>query len=207
MNIDRSTRGYRQGARAEAAQERTERILAAALELFVETPFDQITLAAIARRADVGLQTLIRRVGTKDGLGLMVNEWVGPQIAADRGEPTSADPDQVAATFARVYERWGAVIDRSQRQEDTSPALAAGAEAGRRSHREWIAAAFAAPLARLSEPERRRVAAQLVGVCGAEMWRVLRRNESLTPEEATTAVADLIRAALGTATTREKRAR
>jgi len=204
MKSEQRTRPYRQGARAAAAQERTERILSAALELFVETPFDQITLAAVAERAGVGLQTLIRRVGTKDGLALMVNEWVGPQIDADRGPPESADPDRVAETFARVYSRWGAVIDRSTRQQDTSPALAAGAEAGRRSHREWVAAAFAEPLARLEEPVRRRTLAALVGVCGAELWQVLTRNESLSRDEATAVVAGLIRATLAPTTSRKR---
>lgn len=207
MKSEQPTRPYRQGARAEAAQERTERILSAALELFVETPFDQITLAAVADRAGVGLQTLIRRVGTKDGLAAKVNEWVGPQIDVDRGPPESDDPLRVAETFARVYTRWGAVIDRSNRQQDTSPALAAGAEAGRRSHREWIATAFAGPLGQLPAADRRRVRAQLVGVCGAELWQVLTTNESLTRDEATTAVAGLIRATLDPIPNRRKNPR
>ena len=48
----------------------------AAPGLFMERPWDQITLAEPWReRAGGGLQTLIRRVGTKDGLARAVNTW------------------------------------------------------------------------------------------------------------------------------------
>src|SRR3954447_3013930 len=93
-------RRYRQRRRAEAAEANTERIMQAALDLFVEKPLDQITLAEVAARAGVGLQTLIRRVGTKDGLARTVNEWTLPQVAATRGEPVSSDPRAVAAALA-----------------------------------------------------------------------------------------------------------
>ena len=78
-----------------------------------------------------------------------VNAWVHPQVGAARGDPVSSDPDAVAAAVARQYERWGPLIDRTLRQEDVSPALAEGAEAGRAAHRAWIDAAFADVLAPL----------------------------------------------------------
>src|SRR5919198_6261620 len=115
-----TTRAYVQRDRARATAANTERILEAALELFAEQPFDRITLAQVARRAGVGVQTVICRVGTKDGLVRAVNAWVQPQIAASRGEPLSAEPAAVAAAVARQYERWGALIDRTLRQEDVS---------------------------------------------------------------------------------------
>lgn len=196
MNPATHTRPYRQRRRAAAAEANTQRILEAALELFSERPFDQITLAAVAERAGVGLQTLIRRVQTKDGLVRAVNAWVHPQVAAALGEPASADPNTVADTIARHNERWGALIDRTLRQEDSSPALAEGAQAGREAHRAWIEAAFAAPLAARAPEERRRLLARLAAVCGVELWLVLRRNQGLTAAEARDAVADLVAACL-----------
>ena len=190
------TRTYHQGARAAAAAERTERIRTATLELFLERPYDQITLASVAERAGVGLQTLIRRVGTKDGLIELVNEWIGPQVAANLGPPTSSDPATVAAAFARHYDRWALLTDRTLRQTDTSPILAATAEGGRKAHRAWISAAFADRLERLPTDQRRRLRARLVGVCGVELWLVLTREEGLSPAEARDTVTDLIAAAL-----------
>src|SRR5690349_19330439 len=143
MEMTRATRPYRQRRRAASAEANTERILRAAHELFLERPFEQITLAAVAERAGVGLQTVIRRVGSKDGPARATNAWVVPQLSGDRGEPESGDPGAVAAAMARHYERWGDATDRLLRQEDVSPALGEAAAAGRHAHREWIEAAFA----------------------------------------------------------------
>jgi len=196
-------RAYVQRDRARAAAANTDRILTAALELFAEQPFDRITLAEVAERAGVGVQTVVRRVGTKDGLVRAVNAWVLPQVGAARGDPVSADPDAVAAAVARQYERWGALIDRTLRQEDVSPALAEGADGGRRAHRAWIDAAFADELRARAPADRRRLRAQLVAVCGVELWHVLRRDEGLSAGAARAAVADLIAACLATHTTSE----
>jgi AcrR family transcriptional regulator len=194
-----TTRPYRQQRRAAEAEANTERILRAGFELFLERPFDQITLAAVAERAGVGVQTLIRRVGTKDGLARAVSGWNAPQVAADRGNPESADVATIAASIARHYERWGESTDRMLRQEDASPALAEAAAAGRAAHREWIGAAFAGVLDRLAPSTRRRVLAQLIGVCGVEFWLVLRRDTGLSADEARDAVAGLIAAVVSSA--------
>jgi AcrR family transcriptional regulator len=183
----KTERPYRQRQRAAQAQANTERIMEAALELYAERPFDQLTLASVAERAGVGVQTVIRRVQTKDGLVRAVREWIVPQVEAARGEPTP-DPDAIAAALQRQYERWGAVSDRTLRQEDTSPALADSARGGRAAHRAWLDAAF--PTA---SPD---VIAALIGVCGVELWLVLRRDGGLTAEQTRETVAHLIRSVL-----------
>jgi AcrR family transcriptional regulator len=187
-----TTRPYRQGRRAEAAEARTEAILDAALEAFEAKPFDQITLAEVAERAGVGVQTLIRRVQTKDGLVRSVNAWAVARIGEARGEPESSDPDVVATALARQYERYGTLIDRTIRQEELSPALAEGARGGREAHRAWVETAFAAQIAR-GGPQ---LAGQLVALCGVELWLVLRRDGGLTVEQTRATVAQLIRSVL-----------
>jgi AcrR family transcriptional regulator len=194
-----NVRAYHQGERAAAAEERTRRILEAALELFVELPFDKITLAAVAQRADVGLQTLIRRVGTKDGLVQAVNTWIVTEIGRDRGAPTD-EPAEVAAAMARHHVRWGEVIARTLQQEDSTPSLKASADFGRRAHHDWIAACFGERLRHLRPTERRRCTAQLVGITGTELWRVLTRDEGLSAAQARIAVTELIEATLVAAT-------
>src|SRR5262249_12288399 len=139
--VKAAARPYRQTQRAVAAQANTERIIQAALELFIERPFDQLTLAAVAERAGVGVQTVIRRVQTKAGLLRGVREGLTPRVEAPRGTPSS-DPDALAAQLEAHYEAFGALIDRTLRQEDTSPQLADGARLGREAHRAWLEAAF-----------------------------------------------------------------
>lgn len=192
----KSGRGYTQTARADAAEERTRRILEAALELFVEVPYDQLTLNAVAERAGVGLQTVIRRSGGKDGLIAMVADWVGPQVGALLGPPDTDDPADVATAFARQYERWALVNERTYQQRDASPALAEYAESGRVRHRQWIATAFDARLRSLPTRQRKTTLARLVAVTGVELWLVLRRDEGLSHAAATEAMRDLIAACL-----------
>jgi AcrR family transcriptional regulator len=193
-----TTRSYVQRERARAAEANTRRIYEAGLELFVERPYDQITLGAVAERAGVGLQTVIRRVGTKDGLVKAVGAWMVPQIHEARGEPPAEEPRAVAEAVARQYERWGATTDRLLRQEDATPALAEMAEVGRVNHRAWIESTFAGHLEHLDSHERHALRARLVGVTGVELWQVLRRVEGLSADAATDAVADLITACLTT---------
>jgi AcrR family transcriptional regulator len=188
MKEQAATRPYRQRRRAAAAEANTERILQAGLELFEERPWDQITLAAIAERAGVGVQTVIRRFRTKDGVSRAVNAWVGPQIDATRDVPVGAPPAEVAAALARHYERWGPSTDRMLRQQDASPALTEAAEGGRRAHREWVERVFPD-----ASPD---TIGRLIGICGVELWLVLRRDGGLSTEAACSAVADLIEATL-----------
>ena len=186
------TREYTQRARAESAEANTVRILAAALDLFREQPFEKITLNEIARRAGVGVQTVIRRYGSKDGLSRAVNEWMRPQIAELRGTPEGDDPASVADAIARHYERWGDLTERMLSQAQSSPALAEAAEGGRVAHRAWVEDVFAAQLAASADPEVLR--AKLVAVCGVQFWSVLRGDEGLSEAAAREAVADLITA-------------
>lgn len=181
------TRPYQQQARAEAAEARTEAILRAATELFLERPFDQITLAGVAERAGVGLQTLIRRFGTKDGLARAVNAFNESRNEGLRGDP-GPDPDAVADALCEHYESWGRVMDRMLRQEEASPALAEAAAAGRANHRAWLRRNFP------DLPEER--IARLVGICGVELWLVLRRE--LSAAATRDAVRDLVASTLPT---------
>jgi AcrR family transcriptional regulator len=192
MNLKAAGRPYRQQARATAAEDRTERILTAALDLFLELPYEQVTLAAVADRAEVGLQTLIRRFRTKDGLVEAVNGWVVPAITAHRGPPRRLTPEDMAETVCSHYERWGALTERTIKQEDSSPALKAGAEGGRRAHRDWVAACYADVLEPLPEVDARGVLARLVTVTGVEAWLVLSRDCGLPPAEVRSSVAHLV---------------
>ena len=66
--MNTGTRVYEMRSRADAAAATGERILDAAEALFWELPLDQISLDEVARRAEVSVQTVIRRFGGKDGL-------------------------------------------------------------------------------------------------------------------------------------------
>lgn len=193
MDTVKSARPYRQGARARATAENTQRVVDAALELFLERPFEQVTLKAVAERAGVGLQSVVRRVGTKDGLMAMVNDCVGPQVAATLGDPaTVSGPADVANRFCAHYEQWGRLIERTLHQRDVSPSVAANAERGRMAHHDWVVAAFADALDEVGPTARKRLTARLVAVTGVEVFQILRRDEGLPLADARVALTDLV---------------
>src|SRR5437764_2573263 len=61
-----ATRLYRMVARAEAAEATRLRILDAARQLFADLLYDQVSLNAVAARAGVTVQTVIRRFTSKE---------------------------------------------------------------------------------------------------------------------------------------------
>jgi AcrR family transcriptional regulator len=68
------------GARADAAEQTRQRILQAALELFLTRDPDEITLEAIAERAEITLQTVLRKFGSKDALFAAAAEHKSAEI-------------------------------------------------------------------------------------------------------------------------------
>jgi AcrR family transcriptional regulator len=196
VKSEASTRPYEQRARAAAAQATTERILTAAFELFLARPWEQIALADVAAAAGVGVQTIIRRYRTKEGLARAVTAWMAPQVAGARGGPTPPDPAAVAAAVAAQYVRWGAMNARVIQQEDVTPALAEAAATGRANHRAWLEATFADALAARDPAARHDLLARLAGVTGVELWLVLTRDGGLDAPAAEAAVADLVAACL-----------
>ena len=181
-------RPYRQRRRAEAAEANTERILQAAHQLFEERPWDQITFATIAERAGVGTQTIIRRFGTKDGLARAVNEWAAPQIRAARDVPVGAPPAEVAAALAATTSA-GA---RARPHAAPAGRVARAGRGGRRRPRR----APRVGRARVPPSAPPDTFCRLIGVCGIELWLVLRRDAGLSLGAARSAVADLIAATL-----------
>src|SRR5947209_1885296 len=94
MNIESASRAYRQGARAEASRATADRILAAFRKAILEQWFEQIRLDDIAKSADVTVQTVIRRFGSKEQLLQAATAQLGAEIRARRvsavGDPARA---------------------------------------------------------------------------------------------------------------------
>ena len=64
----KTTRKYTMGARAQAVEQTRSRILHTTIALAGERPFAEITLDAVAERAGVSVQTVLRQFGSRDGL-------------------------------------------------------------------------------------------------------------------------------------------
>jgi AcrR family transcriptional regulator len=197
MKVQAERRQYRQGARAEAAAENTRRIVAAAEELFDERLYDQVSLADVAARAGVGLQTLIRRFPTKDALVAGITEIVGGRITAQRAEAPVGDVEGAVGNLVAHYEDAGDKVLRILAQEDRVQAFAAVTSFGRQMHRDWTQRVFAPQLEGLPRADRELRLAQLIAICDVYTWKLLRRDQGLSRARTERALAEMINGLVG----------
>jgi AcrR family transcriptional regulator len=185
-------RPYRMTARAQSAEATARAIIAAARALFAERPYDEVSLPVIAERAEVTVQTVLRRYGSKEELFAAAARQRSGQIRADR---EAARPGDITHLVAH-YERWGDEQVYLLAQETRVAAIRAITETGRRYHRDWVTRAYGPALAKLPPATRRRKLAQLTAVTDLATWRLLRRELGLGPDQTTAAIRELVDACL-----------
>ena len=179
--------------RAEAAADTWDRIVDALLVRFASLPYDRIRLEDVAADAGVSLQTVLRRFGSKPGLLTAMAERELARIAETREHHRGAPPARVVAELVTHYERYGDLILKVYAESAQVEGLGEVARNGRTYHLRWCEEAFAAALDQLGdEPLRRRRRAQLVALCDATTWRILRRDAGMEPAEIETALLELI---------------
>ncbi len=161
-------------ARADAAAETARQIVNAMLELFAEQPYDEITVAAVAKRARVTVQTVLRRFGSKDGLLVAAVQEGRAQILAQRGAAPVGNPSSAVKNLFDHYERWGRMVMRLLEQEERIQQIGAIAREGRRTHAEWVDRVFEPQLVRLRGRARSRRRTQLIVLADVYVWKLLR---------------------------------
>lgn len=188
-------RPYVQRRRAEQSSATEARILEAAIALFVEggaTP----TLDAVATRAQVTVQTVLRRFGSKDGLHQAAVEHARRRISDSRDAAPVGDVAGAVANLVDHYDEWGDIVVRLLAMEQVQPAAADVTAEGRAFHRAWVERVFAPLLDRLPPAERRLRSAAVVAVTDVYVWKILARDLGLSRAEVETTVADLVRRTL-----------
>jgi AcrR family transcriptional regulator len=179
-------------ARAQTAEATARAITAAARALFAERAYDEVSLPAIAERAAVTVQTVLRRFGSKEELFAAAARERSDQIRADR---QAAPPGDIPHLVAH-YERWGDEQAHLLAQEARVPAIRAITDAGRRYHRDWITRAYGPALTTLPPATRRRKLAQLTAVTDLATWRLLRHELGLGQDQTAAAIGELVDACL-----------
>jgi AcrR family transcriptional regulator len=175
-----SLRPYRQTARAAAADATRRRVVDAAIELFLERWYDDVTLRDVAAAAGVALQTVVNHFGSKDGLFLATIERLRATIEEARG---GAEPDDVRGAVAVLvsdYERMGDANVRALLVEDRIPAMAQALAEGRSFHRDWVERTFPGALRGRSGAARERRLLALCAALDVTTWKLLRRDHGLS---------------------------
>lgn len=182
-------------ARAAAQQETIEHILRAGSALLWEKLSPEITLADVAERAGVSVQTILRHFGTREHLLAAAEDFLRAEIRAERDAPAGNISAAVRVIFDH-YELRGDAVLRMLAQEYWNEHIRAINDSGRAMHREWVRAVFAPQLAAIAESERPACVDLLVVATDAYTWKLLRRDRGLTRVEAEARVRRLIAAIL-----------
>ena len=194
--ISRRTRPYRMSARADAAAQTHQRILAAAIALFSDRAYDDVGLADVAHAAGVTVQTVLRRFGSKDGLGEAAAALATDGVRAARLGTPPGDVAAAMRNLAEHYEAWG---DRSLRflsQELRTPAMRKVTDAGRALHHAWVEQAFQPWLQAARGAARTRLRARLIAATDVYVWKIMRRDLGLDPAATALAMRELVVALL-----------
>jgi AcrR family transcriptional regulator len=185
-------RPYRMTARADAAAATGERVLDAAEALFWEQPAAEQTLEAIAGRAGVSVQTVIRRFGSRDGVRGAAISRAADRVGAQRAEARPGDVAGAAGVIVEHYEQVGDGVMRMLAEEERTPALGRIVAGGRSGHVAWCERVFGPFLASLRGAERARRLGQLVAVCDVYTWKLLRRDHGLSRRQTELALRELL---------------
>ncbi len=167
------TRGYTQGVRAKAVEARRDDVLAAAIAMFVEHPYDELTLHALADRSGVSLKTITRQFGSKEGLFSAAIQWSAAREQARRAV-APGNLSAIVTTLADRYEEIAEAVLRRVALEDRVPAVREAADNARRSHLAWLSEVFAESLPPESDPRRRVRLAALFTATELYSWWSLR---------------------------------
>lgn len=189
------TRSYESPRRASAAAETSRRILQATEDLFMEGPLAGVTLKAVAGRAGVSVQTLIRRFGDREGLINATAESASARVMSQRdAAPTGLVPAAVD-NLLEHYETTGALALKLLAEEHGSPAVAAITAGGRRLHRQWCERVFGPFLEDCFLPggtDRERRLAQFVALCDVYTWKLLRLDAGLSRDHVALSLLEML---------------
>jgi AcrR family transcriptional regulator len=185
-------RQYSMRARAAQLQARRDAILDAAYDLFSVVPFDEVSLAEVARCARVGTKTILRRFGSKDALLAACIQWGSRRETSIRAVP-AGDVPAVVSTLAARYEAGMDAMRRYIELEDRVPVVERGLRAARVAHRDWLAAAFDRWLPARGVTRTRRLAA-LFGTTEIYVWWSWRRRLGLSRADAEAAMLQTLEA-------------
>jgi AcrR family transcriptional regulator len=182
--VKSGTRKYSLGARAEAMEANRERIVAAALELFLARYYDEVTLEDIAARAGVSLPTVTRHFGKKEAILHAIWDRETDTVA-QRRNVAPGDAAAAARVLVADYEINGLATVRALALEERLPELKLVLDRGRASHRAWVENTFAPWLAACAGQERARRVAQLVLAGDVYAWKLWRLDFGFSRAETT----------------------
>jgi len=183
--------------RARAVAASGERMLASAWGRFCAQPYQEVRLADIAADAEVTVQTLHARFGTKEDLFVAAWRWFVRPQGVRRDRVAAGDVRAGIRALYDDYERDGDAVLRLMAQEERIPAVREMIDGGRAYHRDWVARVFAPLLEGLGAAARRRRQVELIVATDLLVWKLLRRDMKLGRKEAERIVTEMVTTSKG----------
>ncbi len=188
-----SRRPYKKVARERSEQRTHDTLLDAADEELSAGRWAKVSLEAMAAKAGVTKQTVLRHFGSKDGLLEAAIRRTSEIVRRERAQAPVGDVPGAVRNLMVHYERWGDVVMRVLAEEHRIPLVRKVTDRGREVHLEWVQRTFEPQLSSLRDDEARKVRmAQLVAVCDVYVWKLLRRDMKLNVSQAEVALIELI---------------
>ena len=181
--------------RRDSVERTRERILRVAYDMWLDRPYDQLTLDAVAAAAGVSRQTVIRHFGSKDDLALAVVAWQRP-IEEDA---RAVDPGDTTTAVRRLVDRYETMGDANVRllelEGRVAPIDRLLSEA-RESHRHWIERTFAPWIDVRRGARREELILALYAATDVTVWKLLRRDLSGSRARAESVIRQLVEGVL-----------
>lgn len=190
-------RQYRMGVRARRSEATARRIGEVALDRFLTEPYDDVTLAGVAKRAGVTVPTLLAHFGRKEELFVAACQERLEQITGSRDEAPAGDHAAAVRNVFDSYEADGDGVLHLLAEEDRFPAVREMTDKGRAYHRSWVERVFASSLKPLSGAPLERRLAQLIVVTDLLAWKLMRREIGLSRRQAEAATLELVASLTG----------
>ena len=186
-------RKYRMSARADAAELTGQRIIDCMLERLRTTPYERIRLEDIAADAGVTSQTVIRRFRSKPMLMTTTVERELQRIALKREAALRTSSTETIRALVQHYDEYGVLILKTYSEAALVPGLPEIVARGRSYHLDWCRRAFSEHLPpRSDDASQQRRLAQIVAICDATTWRILRFDGNLSSDQTELAITELM---------------
>ena len=190
-------RPYKQVARAQAQERTRDALLDAAIEEFYGDRWAKTSLEALAARAGVTKQTLLRHFGSKDGLLMQAMVRGASQVLDQRWSVPPGDVEKAVANLLDHYEAWGERAMRIGAWQSSGPAvLSKLSQMARQVHYNWVGYVFGPWLENLEQDARVRRRATLIALCDVQTWWLLSHDLGFARPELLATLTEAIQAVI-----------
>jgi AcrR family transcriptional regulator len=184
-------RNYVMTARSAKTEATKARIRASAVQLYCERAIEDFTLEEVAQRAETTVQTVLRIFAGKDKLVLEALKELAASGVSLKPTPAGEVTKAVTAIYD-IYETTGDLIIQRLNDERRRPLWKPSLDQGRENHRDWVKRVFAPQLQRHNGGARAQLFTILSVATDVYVWKLLRRDRSLSRSAAEAVVRKMI---------------